>query len=77
MQDFDGIVYDYVGGIKDLEEQIVRFVGVPEKRVKEDYLRILRYFRFYSRVCSNCERHDADSLEAIRNNVQGLESKQN
>ncbi|MBX9804449.1 MAG: CCA tRNA nucleotidyltransferase [Alphaproteobacteria bacterium] len=42
----DGTVIDYFGGIEDLEAGIIRFVGDPDMRIREDYLRILRYFRF-------------------------------
>lgn len=61
--------------MNDLQKKIIRFVGIPDKRVKEDYLRILRYFRFYSRVKDNCTEHHKESLEAIRKNVDGLKSK--
>ncbi len=44
--DISGIIYDYYNGLSDLKKRIVRFVGDPEKRIHEDYLRILRYFRF-------------------------------
>ena len=44
----DGTVYDYVGGLADLAEQRVRFIGDPKKRIEEDYLRILRFFRFHA-----------------------------
>jgi len=43
---FDGALIDPVHGIQDLKNRIVRFIGDPKKRVKEDQLRILRYFRF-------------------------------
>jgi tRNA nucleotidyltransferase (CCA-adding enzyme) len=46
---FDGKLYDYFGGQQDLEGRIVRFVGDARQRVEEDYLRILRYFRFAAR----------------------------
>ena len=72
--DINGKVIDYVNGLEDLNNKIIRFVGVPDKRVKEDYLRILRYFRFYPRVCDNCNYHDEKSLHAIRDNVEGLKS---
>jgi len=42
----DGTVYDYVGGLDDLDARRVRFIGDPKKRIEEDYLRILRFFRF-------------------------------
>jgi poly(A) polymerase len=44
--DADGRVHDPLGGYRDIERRIVRFVGNPEARIKEDYLRILRFFRF-------------------------------
>ena len=42
----DGTVFDYVGGLADLDRRRVRFIGDPRKRIEEDYLRILRFFRF-------------------------------
>lgn len=48
-QSFDGEVYDFFGGREDLTQGIVRFIGSPLDRIKEDYLRILRLFRFYAR----------------------------
>jgi len=44
----DGTVYDYVGGLADLPGRRVRFIGDPQKRIAEDYLRILRFFRFHA-----------------------------
>ncbi len=44
----DGAVYDYVGGLADLETRHVRFIGDAAKRIAEDYLRILRFFRFHA-----------------------------
>ncbi len=44
----DGTVYDYVGGLADLPERRVRFIGDPKERIEEDYLRILRFFRFHA-----------------------------
>jgi poly(A) polymerase len=46
--DLSGKVYDYFDGIADLQAGKVRFVGSPEDRMREDYLRILRYFRFHA-----------------------------
>ena len=42
----DGVVHDYVDGLADLEAHRVRFIGDPARRIAEDYLRILRFFRF-------------------------------
>jgi poly(A) polymerase len=44
----DGKVYDYVGGLADIAVKRVRFIGEPDKRIAEDYLRILRFFRFHA-----------------------------
>ncbi|MBO6037370.1 MAG: CCA tRNA nucleotidyltransferase [Acetobacter sp.] len=54
--DCNGVIYDYVGGQADLQAGVVRFVGDAETRIREDALRILRYFRFYARF-NQCE-HD-------------------
>src|SRR6516225_2607432 len=42
----DGVVHDYVDGLADLKARRVRFIGDPARRIAEDYLRILRFFRF-------------------------------
>ena len=44
----DGKIYDYVGGIADIAARRVRFIGEPNERIAEDYLRILRFFRFHA-----------------------------
>jgi len=44
----DGTVYDHVGGLADIAARRVRFIGDPGKRIAEDYLRILRFFRFHA-----------------------------
>jgi poly(A) polymerase len=44
----DGIVHDYVGGLADVAARRVRFIGEPQQRIEEDYLRILRFFRFHA-----------------------------
>ncbi len=44
--DAQGRIYDYVGGLDDLARRRVRFIGDPRQRIAEDYLRILRFFRF-------------------------------
>ena len=60
--DLSGEVYDYFGGIDDLKKGIIRFVGDPYARVQEDYLRILRYFRFEVNYGSHAI--DKESLSA-------------
>jgi poly(A) polymerase len=44
----DGMVHDYVGGLADIAARRVRFIGEPQQRIEEDYLRILRFFRFHA-----------------------------
>lgn len=44
-----GEIFDYFGGLEDLEKGQVRFIGEPLQRIAEDYLRILRFFRFHAR----------------------------
>jgi poly(A) polymerase len=44
----DGRLYDYTGGVADLAARRVRFIGDARTRIREDYLRILRFFRFHS-----------------------------
>ncbi|MDA9432016.1 CCA tRNA nucleotidyltransferase [Bradyrhizobium sp. CCBAU 51627] len=46
--DANGVVYDYVGGIADAKARRVRFIGDPDQRIAEDYLRILRFFRIHA-----------------------------
>jgi poly(A) polymerase len=46
--DCDGGIYDYVGGLADIAARRVRFIGDPAARIAEDYLRILRFFRFHA-----------------------------
>ena len=62
--DPDGTVHDYFGGVEDARERRVRFVGDAARRIEEDHLRLLRFFRFlahYGRLPA-----DADGLAACR-----------
>lgn len=59
---FDGTVIDLVGGLADIETRTVRFIGDADQRIAEDYLRILRFFRFFAFYGSG--RPDADGLRA-------------
>ena len=70
---FDGTVYDYFGGYEDLMKRRVAFVGDASQRIQEDYLRILRYFRFCARVSPHPDCHEQETLNAIRDNMSGLE----
>ena len=66
----DGSVFDYFGGIADLRAGRVRFVGDPATRIAEDYLRILRFFRFYARF--GLVLPEAATLDALQAGVPGL-----
>ncbi|KAF1741605.1 hypothetical protein MXB_836, partial [Myxobolus squamalis] len=61
-----GVLYDYFGGLNDLAERKVRFVHDPNSRIKEDYLRILRFFRFYGRVADQPARIDSFDENVIK-----------
>jgi tRNA nucleotidyltransferase (CCA-adding enzyme) len=69
----DGTLYDYFNGEQDLKNRVVKFVGNPVTRIQEDYLRILRYFRFYGRIADIHNNHCQATLDAIRDNVKGLD----
>ena len=66
----DGVLHDYFGGMADLRAGCVRFVGVPGARLSEDYLRALRFFRFWARYGRGAP--DGEAVSAIRDAVPGL-----
>jgi poly(A) polymerase len=66
----DGAVFDYFGGIADLNAGVLRFVGDPATRIAEDCLRILRFFRFLARDTRTTP--DPAAVAAIRAAVPGL-----
>lgn len=66
----DGTIVDLVGGIADIEARRLRFIGDPEARIREDYLRILRFFRFFAWYGDG--RPDAEGLKACARLKGGL-----
>ncbi|HEY0104681.1 MAG TPA: CCA tRNA nucleotidyltransferase [Rhizomicrobium sp.] len=68
--DEDGTIHDTVGGVADLEAGRVRFVGDPAARIREDYLRILRLFRFHAWYGKGAL--DSDALHAAAAEKGGL-----
>ncbi|ANT53183.1 CCA tRNA nucleotidyltransferase [Mesorhizobium amorphae] len=66
----DGTVVDLVGGIADIEARRLRFIGDAEARIREDYLRILRFFRFFAWYGDG--RPDAEGLKACARLKEGL-----
>jgi poly(A) polymerase len=65
-----GEVFDYFGGLDDLLARHVRFIGDPLRRIAEDHLRILRYFRFHARFGSG--EPDQAALEACTSRANDL-----
>ena len=68
--DLDGNLYDPNFGHKDLNVGIIKFIGNPETRIKEDYLRIIRYLRFYTEY-SKID-HEINIIKIIKKNIEGL-----
>ncbi|NVK16523.1 MAG: CCA tRNA nucleotidyltransferase [Rhodobacteraceae bacterium] len=68
----DGEVLDPLDGLADLTRRRVRFIGKAENRIREDYLRSLRYFRFHAWFGDQVQGLDADALAAIAANLDGL-----
>ncbi|XP_022106699.1 CCA tRNA nucleotidyltransferase 1, mitochondrial-like [Acanthaster planci] len=68
----DGTLVDFFNGKEDLEHHRVAFVGDPTARIREDFLRILRYFRFYGRIADQPNQHCSETLQAIQENGDGL-----
>ncbi|WP_233490443.1 CCA tRNA nucleotidyltransferase [Paracoccus sediminilitoris] len=67
--DRTGQVLDPVGGLPDLQARRLRFVGDPAQRIREDYLRILRFFRFFARYG---QKADPDAVAACAAQKDGL-----
>ena len=65
-----GRIFDPANGISDLNQGKVKFISSPEERVQEDYLRILRYFRFFLQY-SKLD-HDKSIINIIKKNINGI-----
>ncbi len=68
--DIFGNLFDPFNGREDLKRGIVKFIGEPEVRIKEDYLRILRYLRFY--LSYSTHKHDLKTIKIIKKNIAGI-----
>ncbi len=68
--DLDGNLFDPFNGRKDIEIGQVSFIGNAEKRIKEDYLRILRYLRFFLNYSK--QPHKEEVIKIIKTNINGI-----
>ena len=68
--DKDGNLFDPYNGKKDLEDGNIKFIGNPEERIQEDYLRILRYLRFFLNYSNN--KHELEIFRTIKRNIGGI-----
>lgn len=59
-----------------MKERKVKFVGEAQQRIQEDYLRILRYFRFFGRIAKEPDSHDKETLETIIKNKDGIKVRE-
>lgn len=69
--DQSGKLIDPVGGVADIKEHRIRFIGDPDERITEDYLRILRFFRFFAWYGQ--DGIDADGLAACAKHADGID----
>lgn len=68
--DANGRLYDYTGGQEDIKNKHVRFIGNADERICEDYLRLLRYFRFWGKMGHG--RIDEEARQACMRQAEGL-----
>ena len=68
--DASGNLFDPNNGKKDLEEGLIHFIGDAEIRIKEDYLRILRYVRFFLNYSNH--KHKPEIIKIIKRNIGGI-----
>ena len=68
--DKDGNLFDPYNGKKDLENGTVSFIGNADKRIKEDYLRIIRYLRFFLNYSK--KPHNLETIRSLKINIGGI-----
>ena len=73
--DIDGQIFDPLDGISDLKNGEIKFIGTVDERIQEDYLRILRYFRFFTQY-SKID-HDQNVIRSIKQHINGLNKVSN
>lgn len=65
-------IFDYFGGLDDLAAKRVRFIGDARQRIREDHLRILRYFRFQARFGADLDREAEEACAQLADTLKGL-----
>ena len=73
--DFSGKLYDYFNGKKDLENSEVKFIGDAQTRINEDYLRILRFFRFSCYYAKNLDNEGLNACAELKDQLTNLSSE--
>ncbi len=73
--DIDGRIFDPLNGISDLKNGEIKFIGIADERIQEDYLRILRYFRFFTQYSKT--DHDQNVIRSIKQHINGLNKVSN
>jgi tRNA nucleotidyltransferase/poly(A) polymerase len=69
----EGEIVDPVGGLADLKARRLRFIGDATARIREDYLRILRFFRFHAWYADTSQGFDPEALAAIADTLDGID----
>jgi poly(A) polymerase len=65
-------IFDYFGGLEDLTARRIRFIGDPRERIREDHLRILRYYRFQARFASQLDEEAEAACAELASTLKGL-----
>lgn len=68
-------LFDPVGGVEDLKARRVRFIGAPEDRIREDYLRILRFFRFSARFAATFDEAGLAACARLKDGLRRLSAE--
>ncbi len=70
--DAAGVLYDYFDGIDDLQAQKICFIGEAKKRIEEDFLRIMRFFRFSARYAKSLDKQGLEACIASKYGIKNL-----
>ena len=71
----EGRLFDYVGGVEDAKTKSIRFIGNAEARIREDYLRILRFFRFSARYSKAFDPVGLAACAALKDGIEQLSAE--